>query len=236
MKQLISCLAAISLCGFSAKAAAAPQPAQNPIIHADVPDMAMIRVGDTYYMSSTTMHMSPHVPIMKSKDLVNWQLIGYACDTLGDNDALTLQNGKTAYGAGSWASSLRHHDGVFYVTMSSSTTGKTYVCRTKDIEKGPLTVNFFSPALHDNSLVFDDDGHVYMVNSGGNIRLTELTAEVTGIKPGGFNQVIITNASAVAGSNIMLNAEGSQMRKIKGKYYLFNITWPRGGMRTVIVH
>lgn len=236
MKQLISCLAAISLCGFSAKAAAAPQPAQNPIIHADVPDMAMIRVGDTYYMSSTTMHMSPHVPIMKSKDLVNWQLIGYACDTLGDNDALTLQNGKTAYGAGSWASSLRHHDGVFYVTMSSSTTGKTYVCRTKDIEKGPWTVNFFSPALHDNSLVFDDDGHVYMVNSGGNIRLTELTAEVTGIKPGGFNQVIITNAGAVAGPNIMLNAEGSQMRKINGKYYLFNITWPRGGMRTVIIH
>ena len=110
--------------------------ASNPIAWADIPDMAMIRVGNTYYMSSTTMHMSPHVPIMKSKDLVNWQLIGYACDTLGDNDALTLQNGKNAYGAGSWASSLRHHDGVFYVTMSSSTTGKTYVCRTKDIEKG----------------------------------------------------------------------------------------------------
>src|ERR1035437_7796844 len=136
--------------------------AQNPIIHADVPDMAMICVDRTYYMRSTTMHMSPHVPIMKSKDLVNCQLIGYACDTLGDNDALTLQNGKNAYGAGSWASSLRYHDGVFYVTMSSSTTGKTYVCRTKDIEKGPWTVNSFSPSLPDGSLVFDDDGRVYM--------------------------------------------------------------------------
>src|SRR5262245_34444319 len=51
---------------------------QNPIIHADVPDIAMIRVGDTYYMSSTTMHMSPGVPIMKSKDLVNWELVNYA--------------------------------------------------------------------------------------------------------------------------------------------------------------
>ena len=210
--------------------------ATNPIIFADVPDMAMIRVDDTYYMSSTTMHMSPHVPIMKSKDLVNWQIIGYACDTLGDNDALTLQNGKTAYGAGSWASCLRYHDRIFYVTMSSSTTGKTYVCRTKDIEKGPWTVNSFSPALHDNSLVFDDDGRVYMFNSGGDIRLTELAADLTGIKPGGFNQVIITNAGAVAGPNIMLGAEGSQMRKINGKYYLFNITWPRGGMRTVIIH
>src|ERR1035437_10299265 len=210
--------------------------AQNPIIQADVPDMAMIRVGETYYMSSTTMHMSPGLPIMKSTDLVNWQLIGYAYDTLGDNDALTLQNGKSAYGAGSWASCLSFHDGTFYVTTFSSTTGKTHVYRTKDIEKGPWIENTFRPALHDHSLFFDDDGRVYMVNGGGNIRLTELTSDVTGIKPDGFNQVIITNASAVAGPNVGLNAEGSQMRKINGNYYLFNITWPRGGMRTVIIH
>ena len=208
--------------------------AQNPIIQADVPDMAMIRVGETYYMSSTTMHMSPGLPIMKSTDLVNWQLIGYAYDTLGDNDALTLQNGKSAYGAGSWASCLRFHDGTFYVTTFSSTTGKTHVYRTKDIEKGPWIENTFRPALHDHSLFFDDDGRVYMVNGGGNIRLTELTSDVTGIKPDGFNQVIITNASAVAGPNVGLNAEGSQMRKINGKYYLFNITWPRGDRKSVV--
>ena len=53
------------------------QRAHNPIIFADVPDMSMIRVGDTYYMSSTTMHMNPGLPLMKSKDLVNWELIGY---------------------------------------------------------------------------------------------------------------------------------------------------------------
>ena len=56
--------------------------AHNPIIFADVPDPSMIRVGDTYYMSSTTMHMNPGVPIMKSKDLVNWELISYAYETL----------------------------------------------------------------------------------------------------------------------------------------------------------
>ena len=129
---------------------------------------------------------------MKSKDLVNWQLVGYAYDTLGDNDALTLQNGKNAYGAGSWASSLRYHDGTFYVTTFSSTTGKTHVYRTKDIEKGPWTENSFRPALHDHSLFFDDDGRVYMIYGGGNLRLVELTADVSGIKPGGVNQVIIT--------------------------------------------
>ncbi len=210
--------------------------AQNPIVHADVPDMAMIRVGDTYYMSSTTMHMSPGLPIMKSKDLVNWQLVNYAYDTLRGNDALTLQNGKNAYGAGSWASSLRYHDSTFYVTTFSSTTGKTHVYRTKDIEKGPWVENSFRPSLHDHSLFFDDDGRVYMLYGGGNLRLVELNEDLSGLKAGGFNQVVITNASAVAGANIMLNAEGSQLLKHNGNYYLFNIVWPRGGMRTVLAH
>jgi beta-xylosidase len=58
--------------------------------------MAMIRVGDTYYMSSTTMHLSPGLPIMKSKDLVSWQLVSYAYDL--DRDALTSRTGRT-YGA-----------------------------------------------------------------------------------------------------------------------------------------
>src|SRR5665647_2266623 len=77
------------------------QQAKNPVIFADVPDMSMLRVGDTYYMSSTTMHMSPGVPIMKSKNLVNWQLINYAYDTLANVDALNLTNGKSTYGRGS---------------------------------------------------------------------------------------------------------------------------------------
>lgn len=217
-------------------AAEAPKPAQNPIIHADVPDLAMIRVGDTYYMSSTTMHMSPGLPIMKSKDLVNWEIVSYAYATLVDNDAMTQRNGRNAYGAGSWASSLRYHQGTFYVTTFSSTSGQTHIYRTKDIEKGPWVENTFRPALHDHSLFFDDDGRVYMLYGGGDLRLAELTEGLTGLKPGGFNQVVITNATAVAGPNRGLNAEGSQLLKHNGKYYAFNITWPRGGMRTVLVH
>lgn len=215
---------------------AAAGAATNPIIWADVPDMAMIRVGDTYYMSSTTMHLSPGLPIMKSKDLVNWELVSYAYDTLVDNDAMNLANGRNAYGAGSWASSLRYHNGTFYATTFSSTSGRTHVYRTRDIEKGPWVENSFRPALHDHSLFFDDDGRVYMLYGVGNLRLIELNEDLSGLKEGGFNAVVITNAHAVVTRNVSLPAEGSQLLKVNGKYYLFNICWPRGGMRTVVIH
>jgi hypothetical protein len=103
--------------------AAKAYPAHNPLIWADVPDIAIIRVGKTYYMSSTTMHMSPGLPIMKSTDLVNWSMASYAYETLADNEAFRLENGKNAYGEGSWASSLRYHDGVFHASTFSATTG-----------------------------------------------------------------------------------------------------------------
>ncbi|MBB3207087.1 GH35 family endo-1,4-beta-xylanase/beta-xylosidase [Rhodopirellula rubra] len=219
-----------------ANVAASAQPAKNPIIWADVPDVAVIRVDDCYYMSSTTMHMSPGLPIMKSQDLVSWQLVGYAYDTLAENDALTLKNGQDAYGAGSWASSLNYHNGKFYASTFSATTGKTHVFVTEDIENGPWREHSFSPALHDHSLFFDDDGRVYMVYGGGDLKLVELTADASAIKPGGVDQIIIPNASHVAGPNVGLAAEGSQLRKINGKYYVMNITWPRDGMRTQIIH
>lgn len=111
--------------------------AQNPVIFADVPDMSIIRVNDMYYMSSTTMHMNPGVPIMKSNDLINWKIVNYAYQTLEEDlDKLNLNNGKNDYGRGSWASSLNYHNGIYYVSTFSGTTGKTYIFSTKDIEKG----------------------------------------------------------------------------------------------------
>lgn len=210
--------------------------ARNPVVWGDVPDVAAIRVGDTYYMASTTMHMSPGLPIMRSKDLVNWELVGYAYDTLTENEALRLENGRNAYGRGSWAPSLRYHDGTFYASTFSSTSGRTHIYTTKDIENGPWKEAAFAPSLHDHSLFFDDDGRVYMLYGVGDLRLVELKSDLTGIQPDGFNEVVIPNASAVAGPNISLPAEGSQVRKIDGKYYVMNITWPRGGMRTQIIH
>lgn len=210
--------------------------AHNPIVFADVPDASIIRVNDVYYMSSTTMHMNPGVPIMKSKDLVNWQLVSYAYDTLADLDELNLANGKSTYGRGSWASCIRYHKGLYYVSTFAQTTGRTHVYTTKNIEKGPWKVSSFKPSYHDHTLFFDDDGRVYMIYGAGALKLVELTADASGVKPGTTEQTIIENASAPAGDNIGLRAEGSQLFKVNGKYYLFNITWPKGGMRTVVIH
>lgn len=211
--------------------------AHNPIIFADVPDMSMIRVGDTYYMSSTTMHMSPGVPIMKSKDLVNWKLVSYCYDTLADIDELKLTNGKSTYGRGSWASSLRYHNGTYYVTTFAQTTGNTHIYFTKNIEKGPWKAVSFRPSLHDHSLFFDADGKVYMLYGNRKLILVELNPDLSGIKAGGINQVVVENSTqptdSIGSSGL---GEGSQLFKVNGKYYLFNITWPRGGMRTVVIH
>lgn len=222
---------AISLClgAFGVQSAEAQM--KNPLIWADVPDVTVLRVGSTYYMTSTTMHMSPGLPIMKSTDLSNWELVNYAYDTLDDTDELGLRNGKNAYSRGSWASSLRFHNGKFYATTFSN-GGLTYIYETADIEKGPWKKTSFRPSHHDHSLVFEEDGRAYMTTGTGDIRLVELKDDLSGDKPGGVNQVIIPDASKVAGENVGLKAEGSQLFKVDGKYYIFLITWPRGGMRT----
>ncbi|MFG6432903.1 glycoside hydrolase 43 family protein [Roseateles sp. LYH14W] len=224
--------------GASALAAPQTKLAHNPIIWADVPDMSMIRVGKSYYMSSTTMHMSPGLPIMKSEDLVNWRLVSYAHEALVDNEAMRLENGKDAYSKGSWASSLRYHNGVFYASTFSYTSGRTHIYTTRDPERGPWKETSFEPLLHDNSLLFDDDGRVYMVYGGGRITLVELKPDLSGIKPGGVNKVLIENVNTIFGSDLGgLNGEGSQLFKINGRYYLFNIASPKSRWApSVIVH
>jgi beta-xylosidase len=209
--------------------------ARNPIIWADFPDPAIIRVGDTYYMSNTTMHMCPGLPIMKSKNLVNWEMIGYAYQKLEDNDETTLQNGRNMYGKGSWASSLRYHNETYYATTFALNTGKTYIFKTNDIESGKWEETAFKPLLYDGSLFFDDDGRVYKMCEAGDIRLVELNPDLSGVKQGGYDQIVIKDATALVGKDIIVTAEGAHLHKINDKYYLFLIAWPKNGLRTQLV-
>lgn len=210
----------------------------NPVIYSDVPDLDVIRVEDNYYMVSTTMHLSPGMPIMKSKDLVNWEIVNYCYDILDDSDELSLRNGKEAYGDGTWAASIKYHDGKFYVSASSQTTGKTYVFSTTDIENGVWKKSVLDGYNHDLSLLFDDqeDGtHIYMFTGSGSVHVRELQEDAEGnvtYKDGGLDQTIIENANY--GEDINLKAEGAHAYKINGKYYIFMIQWPNGGKRQEI--
>lgn len=92
----------------------------------------MIRVGDDFYMVSTTMHLVPGAPIMHSKDLVNWEIVSYLYDRLDDKPNYDLKEG-TVYGRGQWATSLRYHNGTYYAYFSPNDTPyKGYVYTTSD--------------------------------------------------------------------------------------------------------
>jgi xylan 1,4-beta-xylosidase len=190
----------------------------NPVIWADIPDVDVIRVGNYFYMSSTSMHMMPGVPIMRSTDLVNWEIVSYVYDILENNSAHNLTNGTGIYGKGSWASSLRYHNGTYYVCFASNDMGQTYIYRTADIINGPWTRSVLSGVYHDPSLLFDDDGSVYIVYGSGAVYIKQLTSDATAIKSGGLSQKLYTSPD----SNLF---EGSHIYKINGMYYIFNIRW-----------
>lgn len=203
----------------------------NPVIFADVPDVDFIRVDDAYYMVSTTMHLSPGCPVMKSYDLVNWEIVNYVYNTLDDADNLALRAGQHNYGQGQWAASIRYNNGTYYVGFLSYATGKSYIYYTKDIENGKWDRFEFNEGFHDMSLLFDDDGRKYIIYGGCQIWCVELEKDLSAIKPN-TKRVLIQDAGLVPGCL----AEGAHVYKIDGYYYIFIITWPSGGRRTQLCY
>lgn len=198
----------------------------NPIIWADVPDPDIIRVGDTYYMVSTTMFFSPGAPVMKSKDLVSWEICSYVYDRMAEGDVQNLTNGKHDYSHGQWAASLRYHKGTYYVFFGSYGTGKSYIYKTNDIENGTWTRSEINGMYHDASILFDDDGRNYLVFGGnGDIKIKELNSGMTGFASGATERTIIK--TGLTG----LSGEGSHIQKINGYYYVFLIAWPNNSGR-----
>lgn len=202
--------------------------ATNPIILADIPDPDIVRVGKDYYMVSTTMHMTPGVPIMHSTDLVNWRIIGYVYDRLEENDAHNLKNGQNVYGKGQWAPCIRYHNGKFYVIFASLDSGKTYLFSSAKITGAWERVEFHE-YLHDPTLLFDDDGKVYIIYGNKEIRIRELTPDLKAFNPLGLNKVIIK-------SKIEGLEEGSHAYKINGRYYITTIRWEKGKIREECIY
>lgn len=189
----------------------------NPITGMDYPDPDVIRVGDTYYMVSTTMHFFPGAGILRSHDLIHWEICSYIYDSLEHTTGEILEGEQTIYGHGMWAASLRYHAGRFYVAFIAHEWPKTFLFTADHIE-GPWTKQYIEGIYHDCSLLFDDDGRVYIVYGNRDIHLTELKEDLSGPKEGGLDRIIVRDAPGD-----FLGYEGSHIYRINEKYVLFLI-------------
>ena len=208
----------------------------NPVMYADVPDVDVIRVDDAYYMVSTTMHLSPGCPVMKSTDLVNWETVSYTYDILDDGDKFALRNGESDYGNGSWAASIRHYNGKYYVSFASLSTGKTYIFSTTDVENGTWHRSEFSGYLHDVSLLTTQDDGMYVVYGSGTARCRPVYEDENGDITLGDEVTLIEytgldNDGNPVNGPVSYISEGIHAYEIGDYYYLFMIQWPTGGRR-----
>lgn len=177
----------------------------NPLFYEEFEDPDIIRVGDTYYLAGTTMHMNPAVQLMQSKDLVNWELAGYCTDRLDLGPAFRLEDGKSIYGQGIWAPCIRHHNGMFYVFTNVNGVG-LLVFRSQSI-KGPWERNQL-PGRHDLSVLFDDDGKIYLIwGANAPYPIEELNPDLRSFKTGAPKRSLPEKMG-----------EGHHLYKIDGKY------------------
>lgn len=181
----------------------------NPLFYEEFSDPDMIRVGDDYYLTGTTMHAMPGLPVLHSKDMVNWQLVGYALDKLDLGPAYRLENGQNVYGQGIWAPCFRYHNGVFYI-FSNVNHETTQVFRATD-PKGPWTHTSMKQSFHDLSVLFDDDGKAYIVWGYRDLHIAQLNDDLTDIVPGTEHKPFSPDS---------LIGEGSHFYKINGKYII----------------
>ena len=189
----------------------------NPLTGMDYPDPDVIRVGDTYYMISTTMHFFPGGVILRSRDLIRWEICTYLYETLEHTPGERLEGEENIYGHGMWAATLRYHRGTFYAAFIAHEWDRTFLFTAERIE-GPWRKQYIEGIYHDPSLLFDDDGRVYIAYGNRNIRLTELKQDLSGPLPGGRDRIIVRDAPGD-----FLGYEGSHLYKINGKYVLFLI-------------
>jgi len=181
----------------------------NPILWDEFSDPDLIRVGPDFYLTGTTMHSMPGLPILHSRDLVNWTFLGYALDQLDLGPSFRLEDGKNEYGRGIWAPCFRYHNGTFYIF--SNVNGQTTQLFRATNPRGPWTRTPMKVSLHDLSVLFDDDGKVWAVWGYRGIRIAQLNADLTGLVPGTERELVPPKSGL---------GEGLHLYKIKGKYFL----------------
>lgn len=189
---------------------------KNPLMNGDFPDPDVIRVGDTYYICSTTMYFMPGGALLRSYDLINWEFCSHIYDRLEDTPRENLDGEQNAYANGMWAPCLRYHNGVFHVIFIANDTHKTYHF-TAESPEGPWKRSYIDGFYHDCSVLFDDDGRVYIMYGNRDIHICELKPDLSGPVEG-TDRVVIRDEPGQ-----FLGYEGAHLYKINGRYYAFLI-------------
>lgn len=194
----------------------------NPVLNADYSDPDVCAVGEDYYLTASSFAHIPGLPILHSRDLVNWEIIGHALQSQFP-DSPSPQHGN-----GVWAPSIRHHDGEFYIYWGDPDRG-IFMVKTKDPRSAwnaPVCV-IPGKGMIDATPLWDEDGRCYIVNGWANSRcgfnsvltVRELSADGTHAIG---NPVIVFD-----GGNVNHTTEGPKFYKRDGWYW---IMCPAGGV------
>lgn len=199
----------------------------NPVINADYSDPDVCVAGEDYYLTASSFNCIPGLPVIHSKDLVNWEIVGHAVKELEPKQEFD----RPSHGNGIWAPSIRYHNGEFYIYWGDPDYG-VFMVKTKDPAgewSKPLCV-IPGKGLIDTTPLWDDDGRCYLVNAYANSRsrfasviaIRELSAD--GTKPIG-NPVIIYDGNGTESRT----CEGPKIYKRDGWYW---VMFPAGGVPT----
>ena len=199
---------------------------KNPILHADYSDPDVCRVGDDYYMTASSFASVPGLPVLHSRDLVNWKLIGHAIERLEPQDVFS----SVQHGNGVWAPSIRFHNDEFYIYWGDPDFG-IYMVKTKDPAGKWSKAVMVKPGkgLIDPCPLWDEDGRAYVAHAYAGSRagiksilaVFEMNAEGT--------KAITPSRTIYDGHAVDPTIEGAKFHKRNGEYYIFA---PAGGVAT----
>lgn len=193
----------------------------NPLFYDEFTDPDLIRVDTVFYMVASSMHAMPGLPLLRSKDLVNWEFVTYIFDKLDLGSEFHLEGDKGIYGNGIWAPAIRYHKGTFYVFVNVNDHG-LQVFSAQD-PSGPWIHKNMGGRIYDLGILFDDDDKIYAVHSYDEVKLIEIKPDFSGYVEGS-EKVIIPKNNAMG--------EGHHFYKINGKYYIISADYaPVGRMQ-----
>lgn len=199
---------------------------KNPIIYADYSDPDVVRIGDDYFMTASSFNAAPGLPILHSKDMINWKLVNYALNEQVPTDVFNVPQ----HGNGVWAPSIRYHNNEVYIYWGDPDFG-IYMVKTKDPfsdwEKPVLVMP--GKGLIDPSPLWDDNGDAYLVHAyAGSRRGVKSLLTVNKMNQEG-TKVLDAGVHVFDGHENHSTVEGSKFYKRNGYYYIFA---PAGGVAT----